>query len=132
MASSVSKYLEHIKLAKAAEENGDEKSAASHYEQAIRSSPMEEQPYNRLMIIYRKLKEPEKELKVIDKALKVFMSHYDDRLDKFSGKDKLGQLSRALLKTVSGKSKPAIEYPQPVPKWIKRKEGLKKKLGKEK
>ena len=129
MALRVAKhYTELIKLAKAYEDEGELEEAAQSYEQAIRQSPLEEQAYTRLMVIYRKLKQPAKELGVVKKALVVFMDHHDKKVAKYSGKDKVGQLSKALLKSMSGKSKMGVDYPQPVPKWQKRKEAIEKKL----
>ncbi len=123
-------YTELIRVAQLLEGKGDLESAAAEYEKAARQSPLEEAPYSRLMIIYRKLKEPAKELKAINKGLDVFISAYDRRLKKYSGKDRLGKLSKALLKTVTGTSKIKINYPDPIPKWLKRKEAVEKKLGK--
>ena len=122
-------YSEYIKQAKEAEENGEPDAAAKLYEKAIRQKPLLEQPYNRLMIIYRKAKDYDKELKIIDKALGVFTQHYDKKKAPFKGQGKLAQLSKALLKSVSNDKK-AIEnnYPQPLPKWMVRKKTVEKKM----
>lgn len=132
MALSVAKhYSELIKSARALEEEEESEKAASFYQQAIRQKPLEELPYNRLMIHYRKQKDYEEELKVINKALDVFISHYNKLPEKLIGKNKkIEQLSKALLKTVSKEKKPQPYYPEPVPKWMKRKEMVEKKLGK--
>jgi hypothetical protein len=65
-------YTEYLKQARTFEEDGEPEKAASLYELAIKQAPFEELPYNRLMIIYRKLKQPREELRVINKALDVF------------------------------------------------------------
>ena len=112
---------------KEAEEAGDVKKAITLYEKAIRQKPVLEQPYTRLMILYRKLKKPKEELRVIDAALEVFKTHFDESVKQFSGNDAIGRLSKALLKSVTGFTERTREYPQPVPKWLKRREQVKKK-----
>jgi tetratricopeptide (TPR) repeat protein len=122
-------YTEYLEQAKAVEDGGDLEKAATLYEHAIRQEPFEEHPYNRLMILYRKLKQPKDELRIINKALEVFQLHYDEKAAHFSGKDKLGQLSKALLKSLTGSSKKTsyTHYPEPIPKWTRRKKLLEKK-----
>jgi len=73
MALYVAKpYHELIAEAKEAEENNEFEKAAKIYERAIKSEPHEEQPYNRLMIIYRKLTWYEDEIKIIRKGIETF------------------------------------------------------------
>lgn len=123
-------FTEYIEQAKAAEAEEELQKAAKLYELAIKQEPFEELPYTRLMIIYRKLKQPKDELRVINKALDVFQSHYDGKAAQFSGKDQIGQLSKALLKAISGSSKKAghTQYPEPIPKWRLRKKTVEKKV----
>ena len=121
-------YTELIKLAKVFEAEGDLEQAAENYEKVLKQHPLEEQAYTRLMIIYRKLKEPKKELKVITKGIDAFKAHYDKKLAAYTGKDKIGQLSKALFKSISGNQRNTIDYPEPVPKWMKRKEAVQKKI----
>jgi len=123
-------YTDLIREARQHEEEGALEIAAAEYEKAIRQEPLEEAPYFRLMVIYRKLKDPTKELKAINKGLDVFMSAYDRRLEKYRGENRLGKASKALLKTVTGSTKVKISYPEPIPKWLKRKETVEKKLRK--
>jgi tetratricopeptide (TPR) repeat protein len=122
-------YTEYIKKAKEAEENGEPETAAAFYEKAIRQKPLLEQPYNRLMILYRKAKEYSKESKVIDKALAVFTQHYDEKKAPFRGTGKIARLSKAILKSV-GTDKKDMEnnYPEPIPKWLTRKKTVEKKI----
>lgn len=121
-------YAELIKEARKAEEDAEIKDAIDLYEKAIKQKPVLEQPYGRLMILYRKEKQYSKELKVIDKALDVFTSMYDKKKAVFSGAGKVAQLSKALLKTVGGTKKDENYYPEPIPKWLKRKAVVEKKL----
>jgi hypothetical protein len=117
-----------IRNAEELEEEGKPEEAAKVYEDIIRSKPLDEHPYNRLMIIYRKLKQPREELRVIQFALKVFEAKYLKK----SRSRKLTDLSNALMKTAglgNGKGK-ILVYPEPIGKWHKRKELVEKKLKK--
>ena len=122
-------YTEYIKQAKMAEKDGDIEEATALYEKAIKQRPLLEQPYNRLMIIYRKNKKLKEELRVIDKALDLFIGHYEKKKAAFKMPDKVARLSKAILKTISKDGK-AFEnsYPQPVQKWLTRKKVVEKKL----
>jgi tetratricopeptide (TPR) repeat protein len=117
-----------MKQAKAAEEEGAEEEAIIFYERAIRQKPLLEQPYARLMVLYRKKRQYPEELKVINKALEVFTGHYDKKKKTFQGSAKVASLSKAILKVVGTKA--AIEnlYPQPIPKWMARKKIVEKKM----
>jgi hypothetical protein len=100
--------------------------AANIYERLIKTKTLDEQPYSRLMIIYRKLKQPADELRVIKFAIGVFESKY---LKKSRSK-KLTELSNALIKSSglgNGKGKLFV-YPEPIGKWYKRKEIVEKKI----
>ncbi|HEU4633093.1 MAG TPA: hypothetical protein VFS22_03865 [Flavisolibacter sp.] len=122
-------YTEYIDQAKRLEAEKELEKAAKLYELAIKQEPFEELPYARLMVIYRKLKQPKDEWRVINKALDVFRSHYDKKTAQFSGKDRIGRLSKALLKSVTGASKKTsyTQYPEPIPKWTLRKKALERK-----
>jgi len=122
-------YTENIKQARAAEQEGEEEEAITYYERAIKQKPLLEQPYSRLMVLYRKKKQYEEELKVLNKALEVFTDHYDKKKKAFQGSGKVASLSKAILKVVGG-AKAAMEnrYPQPIPKWTRRKETVVKKI----
>lgn len=122
-------FSEYIKQAREAEADGDPDAAAELYEKAIKQKPLLEHPYNRLMIIYRKAKKYDKELKVIDKALEIFLQHYDEKKAPFKGAGKIAQLSRAILKSVSTDNKAVgNNYPAPIPKWMVRKKAIEKKM----
>jgi|SRR5690349_7521844 tetratricopeptide (TPR) repeat protein len=123
-------YTELIEEARKVEAEGELEKAASIYEQAIRQHPMDELPYNRLMIIYRKFKQPKNEYRVINKALDVYTSYYDKKLEPYTSNTKIGQLSKALLKSVTGSNKKTsyTSYPEPIPKWTLRKKAVEKKL----
>jgi tetratricopeptide (TPR) repeat protein len=123
-------YTELIEEARNVEGEGELEKAASIYEQAIKQHPMDEFPYNRLMIIYRKFKQPKEEYRVINKALDVYRSYYDEKLKPYTSNTKIGQLSKALLKSVTGNAKKTsyTSYPEPIPRWTLRKKAVEKKL----
>jgi tetratricopeptide (TPR) repeat protein len=123
-------YTELIEQARMVEAEGELEKAASIYEEAIRQDPMDEFPYNRLMIIYRKFKQPKNEYRVINKALEVYVSYYDKKLKPYTTNTKIGQLSKALLKSVTGSTKKTsyTSYPEPIPRWTLRKKAVEKKI----
>ena len=126
-------FLDYIKQAREAEENGEDETAAELYEKAIKQKPLLELPYNRLMVFYRKSKQYSKELKAIERALQVYTDHYENKKKPFKGAGKVAQLSKALLKSItSGKGKVENSYPEPIAKWLKRKEVVELKIKKDK
>lgn len=115
--------------ARQAEEIQDYDTAEKKYVQLIRQDPHNELPYDRLMVIYRKEKRYEDELKLIENGLKNFRDLYKKKEEKFLAKHKeLRRLSNALIKKAKlGKE----EFnPEPIAKWLKRKSAVEKKLGK--
>ena len=125
-------YSELILEAKEAEENNEFEKAAKIYERAMRTEPHEEQPYNRLMIIYRKLTWYEEELKIIKKGITNFEALYQKKSERLIGKNQsVARLSNALAKSLGqkGKKTDPLYYPEPIPKWMKRQKVVEKKLG---
>ena len=125
-------YSELILEAKEAEENNEFEKAAKIYERAMRTEPHEEQPYNRLMIIYRKLTWYEEELKIIKKGITNFEALYQKKSERLIGKNQsVARLSNALAKShgQKGKKTEPLYYPEPIPKWMKRQKVVEKKLG---
>ncbi len=124
---------EIIDKAKYAESDNDIEQAATLYEQARKADPANQYPYDRLMIIYRKLKKYKEELRVINEGIKFFESFYKNKSQQLVGKDKkIMELSNAFMKRVGlqdnkGKN---LYFPEPIAKWQKRKETVQKKLGK--
>lgn len=115
-----------IQNAEQLEKEGQLKEASKLYEDAIKSKPLDEHPYNRLMIIYRKLKQPKDELRVIKTGIAVFEASFVRK----SRNKKLAALSNAMMKTagLADKKGKATYHPEPVNKWMKRKEVVEKKL----
>jgi hypothetical protein len=118
--------ISETQQAGALETGGRLEEAAKIYEQVIRTRPLDEHPYNRLMIIYRKLRKPKDELRVLKSAIAVFEAKYIKK----SRSKKLTDLSNALMKTsgLSDKKGKLLVYPEPIAKWQKRKELLEKRL----
>jgi tetratricopeptide (TPR) repeat protein len=125
-------YHELMMEAKEAEENNELEKAAKIYERAIKTEPHEEQPYNRLMIIYRKLTMYEDELKIIKKGIASFEELYQKKSERLLGKNQsVARLSNALAKSLGqkGKKTESLYLPEPIPKWMKRQKLVEKKLG---
>jgi len=124
---------EIIDKAKDAESDNNIEQAAVLYEQARKADPANEYSYDRLMIIYRKLKKYKEELRVINEGIKFFEDFYRNKSQQLLGKDKkIMELSNALMKRVGLQDKKGknLYYPEPIAKWRKRKETVEKKLGK--
>lgn len=129
---AVKPYNELLAEAKNAEENNELEKAAKIYERAIKMEPHQEQLYNRLMIIYRKLTWYEDELKIIRKGITVFEELYQKKSERLLGKNQsAARLSNALAKSLGqkGRKTEPLYYPEPIPKWTKRQKVVEKKLG---
>jgi tetratricopeptide (TPR) repeat protein len=125
-------YSELMKEAKEFEENNELENAAKLYARAAKAEPHDEQAYNRLMIIYRKLQWYEEELKIIKKGIAAFEELYQKKSERLFGKNqKVARLSNALAKSLGqrGKKTEALYLPEPIPKWMKRQKVVEKKLG---
>jgi len=133
MALYVAKpYSELISDGKEAEENNELEKAAKIYERAIKIEPHEELPYNRLMIIYRKLTLYEDELKIIKKGITAFEQFYQKKSERFLAKSQsVAKLSNALAKSLGQKGNKIedVYHPEPISKWMKRQKVVEKKLG---
>jgi tetratricopeptide (TPR) repeat protein len=126
---SAKEWLERGKENEAAENFDD---AAAAYEKIIKAEPFNEGAYNRLMIIYRKQKEYEKELAVIKKGISVFEDHHNPLTKKHTGGKKVTTLSKSIMKAtglLDKKGKPSY-LPEPIGKWMKRKVIVEKRIGK--
>jgi hypothetical protein len=125
------KIDERNKVAMEAEENGDINKAARFYEQNIKEDYADKFAFERLMIIYRKEKEYKNELRVIKRGIEVFQQNFKDRvkhsLARRVSDKKLEQLSNAIIK-ISGQKKEELHFPDPIDKWLKRKEIVEKKI----
>jgi tetratricopeptide (TPR) repeat protein len=103
--------------------------AAKIYEKLVKADAVNEHAWNRLMIIYRKLKDHKKELVAINAAIAAFENRY--KKPKSAGK-KLTLLSTAILKAtgLSDKKGNSLYEPEPLGRWKKRKSIVLKRLKK--
>ena len=113
--------------AREAELKGDLNPASKLYEESLDKTYPDPFPFERLIIIYRKLKRFKDELRVIKKGIDIFTRENERQLkEKISTKVKknqLAKLSNAFLKTsgLIDKKGKATFYPEPINKWMKRK-----------
>lgn len=117
--------------ARDAESNGNLEDAAALYEGLVKEKNSDELVFDRLMIIYRKLKLSKDELRIINKAIKVFEDLQKKPAARKSEKQqKLATLSDAFMKSAGLKDKKGnlVYIPEPLARWIKRKSIVEKKL----
>jgi tetratricopeptide (TPR) repeat protein len=117
-------------IAKAHEREGELAEAATAYEKLAKTHPFNEKVYDRIMMIYRQLKEYKKELAIINSAITVFENNYNKK-HRPPGK-KVTQLSNALLKAtgLADKKGNSVYEPGPLARWKKRKMAVMKRLKK--
>lgn len=118
--------------AKDREAAGEWKEASAIYEKLLGMHSLEEKAYDRLMIVYRKLKEPGKELKTIKAGIAAFEELY--KRDKKTPDRKIIQISRALQKATGllDRNGDSLYRPEPIGRWSKRKTVVEKLLKKKK
>jgi hypothetical protein len=119
-----------LEQAREAETNNESKKAGELYKKLIAMEPLKPLFYDRLMIIYRKLKQYKNELKVINRGVKTFEKHFGDRAKKIYSKHKrkVTQLSNELMKKTGLKTINHEYLPEPLNRWTKRKELVELKL----
>lgn len=93
---SISQEQDWLTQAISFEKNGDFKQAVTAYEKVIHYHPLNSRAYERLMIIYRKLKEYKKELKIINAAIKIFEEAFNKKQQVYN--KKVTAISKVLLK----------------------------------
>ena len=81
------------------EQQEEWKKAIDIYEKILQKSPVNDKALQRLMINYRKQKDPAKEIKVIDRAITAFETLTKSH-SRHSGNRKIIKLSRSILKSV--------------------------------
>lgn len=122
---------ENLRLAKQAESEDDYEEAIELYQQVVKADNVNEPAYERLMILYRRLKFYKEELKVINAGIKAF-----EKLHKPAGKSakakKIAALSQKLLRStgLADKKGNMLYEPEPIARWKKRKAVVEKKLAK--
>ena len=108
--------------AKQAETNNELESAAELYQKALKNDALQEEVYDRLMIIYRKLKRYKDELRIIEAGIKAYENFYKPKTKGAKGK-KIEEISLALLRStgLADKKGNHVYDPEPIGKWKKRK-----------
>ncbi|HEX6332973.1 MAG TPA: hypothetical protein VFZ78_02035 [Flavisolibacter sp.] len=128
-------YPELVRAAREAENNDSPAEAAALYEQAKRQEPHHEMIYNRLMILYRKLKQYDDELRVIREGIKAFESLHEERTQRiYKGNGKVKQLSSQLAKSLgqSDRKGKQLVHPEPVNRWLARQGTVEEKIARQK
>lgn len=117
-----------LEKAREAEEHNELEEAAKAYEKIIRQDHLDEFAYNRLFIIYRKLKEYGKELHAINTGIEAFEKFYASHKPKKS--EKVNAISKKLNKTLGliDKKGNSLYSPEPIGKWKRRKEVVEKRI----
>ena len=110
------------------EKNKELDKAASLYLRYLRKLPGNEYAYSRLMIIYRKLGQREKELEIIDRGIQAFEEIFRKAV-KIAPTKKTIEISKKLMKSMGmtdKKGKELLER-EPLKKWHRRKALLQKR-----
>jgi tetratricopeptide (TPR) repeat protein len=112
------------------EREGEFEEAIKAYQKFLAIQPHNADVYNKMMRIYRDLKEYKKELAVIIKAISVFEKYYKDRKPAYN--QKVASISKALLKATGLADNKGNNLYQPpeITRWKKRKATVEKRLGK--
>jgi hypothetical protein len=120
---------EMINSAQQAETDEENESAITWYEKIIKADPLNEYAYDRLMILFRKIKDVKKELFIINQAVKAFEQFYRSRLNMSK---KISDISNKLSKSVGliDRTGVSLYNPEPIATWKKRKATLEKKKNK--
>ena len=110
-------------------EADDPRAALSEYKKMVRTHPLKEEVYDRMMILYRREKNYEQEMQVIIKAVKAFQEKFGKQQEHLKGR-KLVSLSKSLLLSTGladKKGNPVYEH-EPIARWNKRKKLVEKRL----
>src|SRR4051795_962329 len=99
-------YKDLAKRAKDAESKENFEEAIKLYQEAMKTEPSDELPYNRLMIIFRKQKNYKEELKVINEGISFFQEQHESKQKNLiTSNKKIIQLSNTFMKSVGLKDK---------------------------
>jgi tetratricopeptide (TPR) repeat protein len=120
--------------ARQAESNEDLDQAIKLYEENIKEGYADPYAFDRLMVLYRKQKKYKDELRVINRAIKVFTDDYARRrksmIAEAKNKKQVQALSDAIMKKSGLTDRKGNEtyIPEPIGKWMKRKEVVQKRM----
>jgi tetratricopeptide (TPR) repeat protein len=129
MAIQANTEKEILQQAHEAEAKQNFNLATELYKEEIKRHPLKTYAYDRLMIIYRKLKRYRDELHIVNKGIKAFEDYFKKKSEKLTTKHKqLTKLSKALIKSTGLSERNHEYFPEPLNKWRRRKEVVAKKL----
>ena len=119
---------EIITQAEKAEANKDNPTAIELYNKAIKTDALNVYAWDRLMKIYRKLRDYKKELAIINKGIKAYEQFYKSGLKNKS--KKVSEISQKLNRSfgLTDKKGNNIYNPEPIARWKKRKINVEKKV----
>ena|SRR6201985_1655727 len=127
-------YEDKLDVARNLEREGEFAKAEKGYEAILLKEPTVYEAYDRLMVIYRKLKDYHKELSTVNRAIKAFQADFINSQKEWMGKHRVAaRLSKSLavsLGVLDKKGLPVNDDPQMV-KWKKRKTVISKRLKKD-
>lgn len=121
-----------LEEAKDLEKEGELDRAATLYLRYLKKLPGNEFAFSRLMIIYRKQADAEKEMEVIDRAIKTFEDIFS-KAQKIRPTRKTVDISRKLMKTMGLTDKKGNELyeREPLKTWKRRKALLENRISKQ-
>jgi tetratricopeptide (TPR) repeat protein len=131
MAANKKSKNELLKEARLQELEGKTEDAIKSYNTVIRKDPLQAGAYNRVMILYRKLKEYKKELAIIKQAIAAYEKGFkDDQQIWKKTNSKSARVSLSLAKSMgplNDRGLPVYEEPQIIT-WRKRLDTVQKKI----
>ncbi len=122
-----------IAQARELEGEGKFEEAATMYNKVVAEDPLNEMAIQRLLVLYRKLKEYRKEMQLLNASIKAITAKQEEQTGVWSKKHPAAaKASKALLRSLGGaKAKAAPAYEQAIiSTWRKRKENLAKRMKK--
>ncbi len=101
-------------------EKEDQERAVREYKKITAAYPTSEMAYDRLMILYRQLKNKKDELYWIDKAIRVFNKTYNNAARKPNAK--ITAISKSLIRSLglADEKGKFLHQPQPIARWERR------------
>ena len=104
------------------------------YKRQVDAGALDPFPYDRLMITYRKEKQYKDELRVIERALRIFQEHFKRQQQGAVRGGKKSALVKSLSQRISQKTGltdkkgQQVYTPEPIARWLKRKETVEEKI----
>ncbi len=111
------------------EQEGEWEKAIRIYQRLLKTQPLNEKLYDRLMIIYRKTKNYQKEKEIITTAIRVYEKFYKEN-ERTAVTKKVAVISKALLRSLQMTDEKGRPSPQreTVKRWTKRKQWVQNRL----